>query len=187
MCLKKYCCYPSSGWLKLGFLWNRESRPTVLLVKGLHMRIHPSPDCLVPTMPSRRNRLQADCEPPTEQDPICCKPSTFTKTMANVWTFYLTTSHTGNFAKCKPFEKVALIFLSLPLVMRATPTSCSARSWRVSWEYWTVFVFNRHVPEVVNVFLPEHTHHVEHFEDLKTTFITEEIWKWIFCTFRHHV
>ena len=36
-------------------------------------------------------------------------------------------------------------------------------------------------------FLPEHTHHVEHFEDLKTTFITEEIWKWIFCTFRHHV
>ena len=70
---------------------------------------------------------------------------------------------------------------------RATPTSCSARSWRVSWEYWTVFVFNRHVPEVVNVFLPEHTHHVEHFEDLKTTFITEEIWKWIFCTFRHHV
>ena len=35
---------------------------------------------------------------------------------------------------------------------RATPTSCSARSWRVSWEYWTVFVFNRHVPEVVNVF-----------------------------------
>ena len=23
--------------------------------------------------------------------------------------------------------------------------------------------------------LPEHTHHVEHFEDLKTTFITEEI------------
>lgn len=70
---------------------------------------------------------------------------------------------------------------------RATPTSCSARSWRVSWEYWTVFVYNRHVPEVVNVFLPEHTHHVEHFEDLKTTFITEEIWKWIFCTFRHHV
>ena len=71
---------------------------------------------------------------------------------------------------------------------RATPTSCSARSWRVSWEYLTVFVFNRHVPEVVNVFfLPEHTHHVEHFEDLKTTFITEEIWKWIFCTFRHHV
>ena len=24
MCLKKYCCYPSSGWLKLGFLWNRK-------------------------------------------------------------------------------------------------------------------------------------------------------------------
>ena len=122
MCLKKYCCYPSSGWLKLGFLWNRESRPTVLLVKGLHMKIHPSPDCLVPTMPSRRNRLQADCEPPTEQDPICCKPSTFTKTMANVWTFYLTTSHTGNFAKCKPFEKVALIFLSLPLSRATKPT-----------------------------------------------------------------
>ena len=86
------------------------------------MKIHPSPDCLVPTMPSRRNRLQADCEPPTEQDPICCKPSTFTKTMANVWTFYLTTSHTGNFAKCKPFEKVALIFLSLPLSRATKPT-----------------------------------------------------------------
>ena len=60
MCLKKYCCYPSSGWLKLGFLWNRESRPTVLLVKGLHMKIHPSPDCLVPTMPSGRNWLLTD-------------------------------------------------------------------------------------------------------------------------------
>ena len=72
---------------------------------------------------------------------------------------------------------------------RATPTSCSARSWRVSWEYLTVFVFNRHVPEVVNVFfLPEHTHHVEHFEDLKTTFITEKIWKWFFfCKIRHNV
>ena len=37
------------------------------------------------------------------------------------------------------------------------------------------FRFQKTCARSSQFFLPEHTHHVEHFEDLKTTFITEEI------------